>query len=119
MNEKGKRTYGFRCFECNAPAHHAHHVVPCCLGGTRTVPLCETCHSKADNRPERGSRQKRLVRAGLLKARLNGVTLGRPRRQHSLEEILTVSITSTAKAADILGVSTSTVKRLKRKLYDN
>jgi hypothetical protein len=32
------------CFECDAPAECAHHVVPRQLGGTRTIPLCAKCH---------------------------------------------------------------------------
>lgn len=36
-----------KCFECNAPATHAHHVIPLSLGGTKTVPLCNHCHPKA------------------------------------------------------------------------
>ena len=35
-----------KCFECGQPAHHRHHVVPRSLGGTKTVSLCEVCHSK-------------------------------------------------------------------------
>lgn len=35
-----------RCFECGAPAYENHHVVPVALGGTKTVPLCYTCHDK-------------------------------------------------------------------------
>ncbi len=34
------------CFECKAPPPlHYHHVVPQSAGGTKTVPLCESCHS--------------------------------------------------------------------------
>jgi hypothetical protein len=35
-----------RCFECGSPAECDHHVVPRSMGGTKTVPLCESCHSK-------------------------------------------------------------------------
>lgn len=35
------------CFECARPAVHQHHVVPRSVGGTKTIPLCEACHSKA------------------------------------------------------------------------
>lgn len=34
------------CFECDAPADAEHHVVPQSIGGTRTVPLCGSCHAK-------------------------------------------------------------------------
>ena len=32
------------CFECNNPADENHHVVPKSKGGTKTVPLCHSCH---------------------------------------------------------------------------
>tara|TARA_R110000824_G_C14728609_1_gene626020 strand:+ start:66 stop:527 length:462 start_codon:yes stop_codon:yes gene_type:complete len=35
-----------KCFECNNPAQAQHHVVPKVLGGTKTIPLCDDCHSK-------------------------------------------------------------------------
>ena len=35
-----------KCFECDAPAQADHHVVPKVLGGTKTIPLCDDCHSK-------------------------------------------------------------------------
>ena len=35
-----------KCFECNNPAQAQHHVVPKVLGGTKTVLLCDDCHSK-------------------------------------------------------------------------
>jgi DNA-binding NarL/FixJ family response regulator len=34
------------CFECGKTAKHEHHVIPKSLGGNKTVPLCEDCHSK-------------------------------------------------------------------------
>jgi hypothetical protein len=34
------------CFECGNEAKHKHHVIPKVLGGTKTIPLCEECHSK-------------------------------------------------------------------------
>ena len=41
-----------KCWECdkaNVPLHN-HHPVPRRRGGTRTIPLCEPCHSKAHHR---------------------------------------------------------------------
>ena len=35
-----------KCFECEEKAEYDHHVVPKVLGGTKTVPLCDKCHSK-------------------------------------------------------------------------
>lgn len=35
------------CFECGKKASYNHHVIPKSLGGTKTVPLCSSCHPKA------------------------------------------------------------------------
>ncbi len=35
---------GDYCFECGDRADAAHHVVPRSLGGTKTIPLCTSCH---------------------------------------------------------------------------
>ena len=35
------------CFECGESSIQDHHVVPKHLGGTKKVPLCPDCHSKA------------------------------------------------------------------------
>jgi DNA invertase Pin-like site-specific DNA recombinase len=34
-----------QCFECGDVATAEHHVVPQVKGGTKTVPLCDKCHS--------------------------------------------------------------------------
>ncbi len=38
-----------KCFECETDAEeiHHHHVVPQSRGGTKTVPLCHSCHAAA------------------------------------------------------------------------
>jgi len=33
------------CFECGKPAEIEHHVIPRSKGGTKTIPLCCSCHS--------------------------------------------------------------------------
>jgi len=34
-----------QCFECGSVEDiHDHHVVPRSMGGTKTIPLCKTCH---------------------------------------------------------------------------
>ena len=38
------------CFECGDEAQHQHHVVPRSLGGTKTVPVCVTCHGLIHSR---------------------------------------------------------------------
>jgi 5-methylcytosine-specific restriction endonuclease McrA len=35
-----------KCFECGNSATENHHVIPKSLGGTKTVPLCSSCHMK-------------------------------------------------------------------------
>ena len=65
------------CFECGRDGDlHEHHVIPRALGGTRTVPLCEFCHSLVHGRNM--VKHTRLVRKGIAEARRKGVTLGRP-----------------------------------------
>jgi len=35
------------CFECGSDKNvHQHHIIPKSLGGTKTIPLCETCHGR-------------------------------------------------------------------------
>lgn len=66
------------CFECGAPATEAHHVVPRSKGGTRTVPLCSSCHGFVHGQNRRGDISD-LTRAALAVKREQGVQLGRPR----------------------------------------
>lgn len=35
-----------KCFECGVSPTQNHHVVPRSKGGTRTIPLCHSCHGK-------------------------------------------------------------------------
>ena len=67
---------GFRCFECDAKAHHAHHIVPRTLGGRRTIPLCHGCHSKVHKLDF--TQHSKLTKIGIEKAREAGKTIGRP-----------------------------------------
>lgn len=62
------------CFECNATADHMHHVVPLVLGGTRTIPLCESCHGKVHSREMTGHR--RLTKAALAVKKGKGERVG-------------------------------------------
>lgn len=70
------------CWECGHVGDvHEHHVVPRSSGGTRTVPLCESCHGKAHHRDRAMSTSEMTRRA--LKAkkdrgeRVGGVEYGR------------------------------------------
>jgi len=61
------------CFECRLPAKYKHHVVPKSLGGTKTVPLCEGCHSKIHQTDLRLSAlQKEAVKKAVAKCKAEG-----------------------------------------------
>src|SRR6266436_5527144 len=67
------------CFECGARADYNHHVIPRAHGGTKTVPLCATCHALVHGRSfpmHHGTRTKR----GQDAARAEGCLPGRPRK---------------------------------------
>ena len=63
------------CFECKAPPPlHYHHVVPQSAGGTKTVPLCESCHSLVHGKDLRISA---LTRAALTYKKSQGLRVGK------------------------------------------
>ena len=65
------------CFECgNDDEIHNHHVVPKILGGTKTIPLCVSCHGKVHGIDF--INHKKLTREGLANAKKRGVKLGTP-----------------------------------------
>jgi len=67
------------CWECNitgVPLHN-HHPVPRSRGGTKTVPLCEPCHSKAHHR-KKNMNTSTLSKEGIQRAKARGVKLGNP-----------------------------------------
>ena len=63
------------CFNCGAPAHHDHHVVPRSIGGVATVPLCGDCHGKAHGHHGLRSTTE-LTRAALAVKRSRGERTG-------------------------------------------
>ena len=67
------------CFECEAEgvAIHHHHVVPRSRGGTKTIPLCEPCHSKAHHR-KKNMNTSSLVKQAMAKRKAAGATFGSP-----------------------------------------
>lgn len=62
------------CFECGEPAVNDHHVVPASRGGTRTLPLCDKCHTLIH---EKGVLTSILSREALAKKKARGERLGR------------------------------------------
>jgi hypothetical protein len=63
-----------KCFECGSPVQEMHHVVPVVLGGTRVIPLCESCHGKVHNLEREG--HSRLIKEGLQKRKEAGKNIG-------------------------------------------
>lgn len=90
------------CFECESKAHHAHHVVPRVLGGTKTVSLCSVCHAKIHG--DHLLRTSELTKAGMKKARdagfyvsgrapfgtevVNGKLIKNEREQNIIQEMI-------------------------------
>lgn len=62
------------CFDCGAPADHAHHVVPRSLGGTKTVPLCERCHGLVHDK--KFTKISTLTKAALAVKKAKGQRVG-------------------------------------------
>jgi|TARA_Y100000310_G_scaffold335469_1_gene417623 hypothetical protein len=68
-----------KCWECEAEGDvEYHHPVPESRGGTKTIPLCAICHSKAHHTRERNVSASVLIKEGLQKAKERGVILGNP-----------------------------------------
>lgn len=80
------KDHGFRCFECNKRANHAHHIIPKSLGGERTIPLCEKCHGKIHALDFKNHGE--LTKLGIKKARENGGNHGRPPVPLDMESVL-------------------------------
>src|SRR4051812_39798680 len=104
------------CFECGQPAECQHHVVPKCLGGTKTVPLCLVCHGKVHERDF--VRHRRLQLTGIQKAKENGIYLGRKKGTTKKTPALAKEMRDQGHAvssiAQELGVSERTVFRYLR-----
>jgi len=66
-----------KCWECEQETNdiHHHHVVPRCRGGTKTVPLCVSCHSKAHHR-KKNMNTGQLTREGIARRRAKGLPIG-------------------------------------------
>ena len=64
-----------KCFECDEPAQCNHHIIPKSLGGTKTIPLCLSCHSKVHGKDF--VKMSKLKKIGLEKAKKRGIFPGR------------------------------------------
>jgi len=115
------------CFECGFKGElHQHHVVPQVLGGTRTIPLCTSCHSKVHSKDL--TKFSRLAKIGRKKAMERGVKMGRKMGSCETEEDFLkkdrtkkiISLLGDGKSvreiSSILGVSTKTVVKTRKKV---
>lgn len=59
------------CFECKNKATCSHHVVPESRGGTKTVPLCDSCHNKAHH-IDRNLSISQLTKEAMAKKKVRG-----------------------------------------------
>ena len=77
MRTTGKK---HKCWECGIEETplEEHHPVPRSRGGTRTIPLCGVCHSKAHHRKKNVSISK-LTKEGLARKMASGWQAGNPR----------------------------------------
>lgn len=69
--------YKDKCFECGVEnvTIHFHHIIPEIRGGSKTIPLCPTCHGLVHNR--NFDHHRELQRLGIEKAKLLGKYKGR------------------------------------------
>jgi transposase-like protein len=113
------------CFECGDTENiHQHHVIPKSLGGTKTIPLCETCHGRVHQKDL--VKFNNLAKQGRKRYVENGGKLGR--KEGSAESIETfmskpVNIeikrlveqgNSVRKVSARMRVSTSTVVKVRK-----
>jgi len=110
------------CGNCLKPADHRHHVVPKALGGsdeeTNLVWLCGGCHGKVHGK--KTLNYKNLQRAGIERAKANGVYRG---RKSSMDEdqlrSLTEDCVSPTEMAKQLGCTRSAVYKAWNRLGIN
>lgn len=78
------------CFECGSPAAEWHHIIPRNLGGTKTIPLCPSCHTRVHNMSgERRDAHNKNTLRGLAAAKRRGVKLGGANPNYGKNSVLT------------------------------
>jgi len=104
------------CWECEAagvPIHN-HHPVPRSRGGTKTIPLCEPCHSKAHHR-KKNMNTSTLSKEAMQRAKARGVKFGNPNILKDAHPLAMKAIKANAKEFND-GIK-STLEDLRKKGY--
>jgi transposase-like protein len=113
------------CFECGSDKHiHQHHVIPKSLGGTKTIPLCETCHGRVHQKDL--VKFNSLAKEGIKRYVANGGKLGRKEGStESIETFMSKPVNvkikqlveqgySIRKIAKMIGASSKTVVKMRK-----
>jgi transposase-like protein len=113
------------CFECGSSEHiHQHHIIPKSLGGTKTIPLCATCHGKVHQKDF--VKFSNLAKEGIKRYVANGGKLGRKEGTiESIEKFMSKPINieikqlvergySVRNISKILGASSKTVVKVRK-----
>jgi transposase-like protein len=113
------------CFECGGNEHiHQHHIIPKSLGGTKTIPLCETCHGKVHQKDL--VKFNNLAKEGIKRYVANGGKLGRKEgSSESIEKFMSKPMNieikqlveqghSVRKIVKMIGASSKTVVKVRK-----
>jgi|LakMenE18May11ns_1017448.scaffolds.fasta_scaffold9481662_1 hypothetical protein len=119
------------CFECNSTSGiHYHHIIPQSLGGNKTIPLCNVCHSKVHDR--KFTNFSELVKKGIQDRKKQGFSHGRPKgttepkskilnkkEYHYAITLLKKNKHSIRYIAKLSEISSNTILKLKHLLVSN
>jgi hypothetical protein len=119
------------CFECGSTnGIHYHHIIPRSLGGNKTIPLCNVCHSKVHDR--KFTNFSELVKKGIEDRKKQGFSHGRPKgttepkskiinkkEYHYAITLLKKNKHSIRYIAKLSEISVNTVLKLKHLLVSN
>lgn len=103
-----------KCFECDSEDNlHNHHAVPRVLGGTKTIPLCGSCHGKVHSRDMTSTRA--LIKAALKKRKDTGIKLGRPKKKIDMDMLKTLYVDkkyTLKQCGESVGLSEASISRI-------
>jgi transposase-like protein len=119
------------CYECGSKnGIHYHHIIPQSLGGNKTIPLCNVCHSKVHDR--KFTNFSELVKKGIRDRQNQGLPFGRTKgtvepkstilnkkEYHYAITLLKKNKHSIRYIAKVSEISNNTVLKLKHLLVSN